>query len=106
MMTLDIVVKDKNIEYDDFRCGNDEDTMRHDEWAERAKGLLKAELKRRGLSYRDLADRLTAAGTPETERNLANKISRGGFTAAFLLQCLHAIGCQHLRLDDLALSPG
>ena len=29
----------------------------------------------------------------DTERNLANKISRGGFTAAFFLQCLSAIGC-------------
>lgn len=73
--------------------------MRDDIWAEHAKGLLKAELKRRNLTYRDLADKLTAMGAPESERNLANKISRGGFTAAFLLQCLAAIGCQHLRLD-------
>ncbi len=74
--------------------------MRDDEWAERAKGLLKAELKRRNVGYRELADKLTADGTPESERNLANKISRGGFTAAFFLQCLSAIGCQSLRLDD------
>ncbi|WP_264076686.1 DUF6471 domain-containing protein [Rhodopseudomonas palustris] len=26
-------------------------------------------------------------GIPKTERNIANKISRGGFTAAFLIQC-------------------
>ena len=74
--------------------------MRDDEWAERAKGLLKAELKRRNVGYRELADKLTADGTPESERNLANKISRGGFTAAFFLQCLTVIGCQQLRLDD------
>ena len=78
--------------------------MKDDDWTERAKGLLKAELKRRGLSYRDLAERLTAAGTLENERNLANKISRGGFTAAFLLQCLSVIGCQSVRLDDLVES--
>ncbi|MEQ8283396.1 MAG: DUF6471 domain-containing protein [Parvibaculum sp.] len=29
----------------------------------------------------------------ETERNIANKISRDGFTAEFLIQCLIAIGC-------------
>ena len=74
--------------------------MRDDDWAERAKGLLKAELKRRNIGYRELADKLTADGTPESERNIANKISRGGFTAAFFLQCLSAIGCQSLRLDD------
>ena len=32
-----------------------------------------------------MAEKLTAMGTPETDRNIANKISRGGFTAAFLL---------------------
>ena len=74
--------------------------MRDDDWAERAKGLLKAELKRRNVGYRELADKLTADGSPESERNLANKISRGGFTAAFFLQCLAVIGCQQLRLDD------
>jgi hypothetical protein len=75
--------------------------MRDEDWVEYAKGLLKAELKRRNLSYRDLADKLTAMGIPETERNLANKISRGGFTAAFMLQCMAAIGVQNLRLDDM-----
>jgi hypothetical protein len=56
-------------------------------------------LKRRGIGYRELAERLTAMGTPETDRNIANKISRGGFTAAFFLECLVAIGVQTLRLD-------
>lgn len=74
--------------------------MRDDDWAERAKGLLKAELKRRNVGYRELADKLTADGTPDSERNIANKISRGGFTAAFFLQCLSVIGCQSLRIDD------
>jgi hypothetical protein len=75
--------------------------MRDDDWAEKAKGILKAELKRRNVGYRELADKLTADGTPESERNLANKISRGGFTAAFFLQCLSVIGCSVIRLDDL-----
>jgi len=70
------------------------------DWAERAKGLLKAELKRRNVGYRELAEKLTAIGIPETERNIANKISRGGFTAAFFIQCLSAIGCTSLRLED------
>jgi hypothetical protein len=74
--------------------------VREDVWAERAKNLLKAELKRRGVGYRELAEKLTAQGTPETERNLANKISRGGFTAAFFLQCLAAIGAQSVRLTE------
>jgi transcriptional regulator with XRE-family HTH domain len=47
--------------------------------------MLKAELKRRGVSYRELAEKLGALGIHETERNLANKIARGGFTAAFFV---------------------
>jgi hypothetical protein len=84
-----------------FFSTHDEAAMKDDDWAELAKGLLKAELKRRNLGYRDLAEKLTALGIAENERNLANKISRGGFTAAFLLQCMAAIGVQNLRLDDL-----
>lgn len=70
------------------------------EYEEKAKNILKAELKRRGVSYRELAEKLEALGIHETERNLANKISRGGFTAAFLIECLSAIGCTVLRLSD------
>jgi len=99
MMMLYIVVNGKNIEYDDI-CRQKRGIIMRDEWAERAKGLLKAELKRRNIGYRELAERLTDMGTPESERNLANKISRGGFTAAFFLQCLSAIGSRSLKLDD------
>jgi len=67
------------------------------EYEERAKNLLKGELKRRGVGYRELAEKLTAMGVAETERNIANKISRGGFTAAFFLQTLDAIGTVELR---------
>ena len=68
------------------------------EYETRAKNLLKGELKRRGLTYAQLAEKLAEIGVSENERNLNNKISRGGFTAAFLLQCLEAIGSQEIRL--------
>lgn len=68
------------------------------QFEEKAKNLLKAELKRRGFGYRELAEKLTALGASETERNLANKISRGGFTAAFLLQCLEAVEAKTITL--------
>jgi hypothetical protein len=66
----------------------------------KAKNLLKGELKRRGITYGQLVEKLESVGVHETERNLNNKISRGGFTAAFLLQCLEAIGCHTVRLGD------
>ncbi len=64
------------------------------EWQAKAKGLLKGELKRRGVGYRELAEKLAVLGVTETEQNIANKISRGGFSAVFLLQCLEAIGAR------------
>ncbi len=70
------------------------------EWQARVKGLLKAELKRRNVTYRDLASRLEAMGVHESERNLNNKISRGGFSAVFLIQCLTAAGCQTVRISE------
>lgn len=70
------------------------------EYEAKAKNILKGELKRRGLTYADLAEKLEAIGVHENERNLNNKISRGGFTAAFLLQCLEAIGCRTLQLES------
>lgn len=70
------------------------------DWTARVKNLLKSELKRKGVSYRELAEKLTAMGSPDTERNIANKISRGGFTGAFLIQALTAAGCESLRLSD------
>ncbi len=69
------------------------------EWQDRVKGILKAELKRRNVSYKQLAARLEAMGIHETERNINNKISRGGFTATFFVQCLVAIGAQEVRLS-------
>jgi len=70
------------------------------EYEEKAKNLLKGELKRRGVTYAQLVEKLSVLGVQETERNLANKISRGGFTGAFLIQCLDAIGCRSLQLSD------
>lgn len=70
------------------------------QWQERTKALLKAELTRRNIGYRELAEKLTAMGIPETEANIKNKISRGGFTAVFLVQCLEAVGATTIHLRD------
>ena len=57
-----------------------------------AKNILKGELKRKGVTYAQLVEKLAAIGVMDSERNLNNKISRGGFAGAYLLQCLVAIG--------------
>jgi hypothetical protein len=68
------------------------------EWEDRVKGMLKAELKRRGDTYHGLVEKLAAIGVKETEPNVRNKLARGKFTAVFLFQCLAAIGASELRL--------
>ena len=69
------------------------------EWQARVKNILKAELKRKNVGYRELAERLEEMGVHESERNINNKISRGGFTAVFFVQCLEAIGVKEVRID-------
>jgi Domain of unknown function (DUF6471) len=69
------------------------------DWEDQAKGLLKAELKRRNVSYVQLVEKLAKIGVNESEPNVRNKLSRGKFTAVFLLQCLAATGATSLRLD-------
>lgn len=69
------------------------------DWEARAANLLKAELKRKGITYSQLVDKLAAIGVDEKEVNVRNKLSRGKFSAAFLLQCLNSIGSQQLHLD-------
>jgi hypothetical protein len=69
------------------------------DWEEQAKGLLRGEMARRGVTYAQLVERLAAIGVDDNERNLRNKVSRGKFTAGFLLQCLSAVGARSIALD-------
>jgi Domain of unknown function (DUF6471) len=68
------------------------------EYETKAKNLLKAELKRKGITYAILVEKLAKIGVTETERNLNNKISRGGFSASFMIQCLDAIQTTDIRI--------
>lgn len=63
-----------------------------------AANLLKAELKRKGVTYSQLVEKLAAIGVDEKEVNIRNKLSRGKFTAAFMLQCLTAVDADQLRI--------
>lgn len=69
-------------------------------WDTRVKAILKAELKRKGVTYAQLVERLDAIGVKETEPNIRNKLARGKFSAVFFMQCLVAIGTRDLRIAD------
>ena len=66
--------------------------MQETDWNEKAKRLLKSELVRRGVSSEDLVALLENIGVEETKASIDSKISRGTFSAAFLIQCLNAMG--------------
>jgi Domain of unknown function (DUF6471) len=74
--------------------------VKRKDWQTLVKGLLKAELKRRNLTYADLAQKLAAIGVKDNELNIKNKIGRGSFTAVFFFQCMEAIGAKTIHLGD------
>lgn len=69
------------------------------DWENGASNLLKAAIARKGLTYARVVERLAEEGVVETEASIRNKLSRGTFSAVFLLQCLKAIGIETLRMD-------
>jgi Domain of unknown function (DUF6471) len=71
-----------------------------EEWAALVKGMLRAEMTRRGMTYDQLVERLAELGVRDTAVNVRNKVSRGGFSAVFLVQCLKAMGVRSLSLED------
>ncbi len=71
------------------------------EIADRASRFLKAEIKRAGVTYDELAGRLKEHGLDETRDSIAAKLKRGTFAATFLLGCLAALEMEGIRLEDL-----
>lgn len=93
-----MVVNGICIEYDGGRH-NKRGSMKTDaEWQAEVKGMLKAEMKRRGLTYDQLAAKLADIGVAIDAHVLRNKVARGGFSAVFFVQCLRAMGCQSIPL--------
>ncbi|MEY3997161.1 MAG: hypothetical protein RL344_1504 [Pseudomonadota bacterium] len=66
-----------------------------------AKRLLKSELIKKGISSKKLTILLNNNGFIETNASVANKISRGNFSADFFLNCLYAIQCTSLIIEIL-----
>jgi hypothetical protein len=71
---------------------------RSGEFESLARAVLEDILSRRSISYAELAERLEHCGVAESERSLKSRIESGSFSAAFLLQCMIAIGANELRI--------
>jgi hypothetical protein len=61
------------------------------EYEEKAKALLRFAMSQRGVGPEELAERLSKMGIDISGGGVANKISRGGFSSMFLLQCMDAL---------------
>ena len=70
------------------------------DWERRVQTILKVEMAKRNLTYKQLSEKLAGLGVVESEPNIRNKLSRGTFSAVFLIQCLEAMGSRSLQLSD------
>jgi hypothetical protein len=75
--------------------------MHENEWKNRAKSIIKAELARQNIDYVQLAERLKERLHLEEDNiNLSNKINRGTFSFIFALQIFEVLELKILRLRD------
>ena len=72
-----------------------------EDWEKLASNFLKAELKKKGVTYEDVCERLKKIGVEETSTSFRTKISRGKFSVVFMLQVAKALNIHNLHLDDL-----
>ena len=70
-------------------------------WEDMATRIIKSALSLKGVNYPELSKRLRRLGIEETASSLSNKINRGAFKAAFLLQVLKAIDMHHFTIPDM-----
>jgi len=61
------------------------------EYEDKAKALLKYAMSLKGVGIDQLSERLNDMGVEISAGGLANKISRGGFSSMFMLQCMDAM---------------
>lgn len=67
----------------------------------KAKTFLKIEMLKEGISTEDLHKLLQSKGYNYTLSSINCKISRGTFSATFLIQCLEAMGHYNVNINNL-----
>lgn len=75
------------------------------DFEDRAKRLLRSAIDAKGVTVEELTSRLAAIGVDMSKGGVANKISRGGFSAAFFLECVEALGLE-IRVDQKPATSG
>lgn len=65
-----------------------------------AKQVIKIEMTKRDMGYRELAAALADLGVEIEEKVLRNKVARGTFSAAFLMTCMIAMQVKSIDLSQ------
>ena len=63
------------------------------------KKVIRVEMTRRGITHKELSERLAILTIEIGEHALRNKIARGTFSAAFFVYCLEALEMDQMKLD-------
>jgi len=71
------------------------------ELAGKVSRFLKAEMKRAGVTYTQLAEKLKEHGLEETEASISSKLARGTFAATFFLAVIAALELDGVAIGDL-----
>lgn len=71
------------------------------ELRKRASRFLKGEMKRAGVTYDQLIDRLAAIGFHETKASIANMLGRGTFPTTFFIAVMRVLGREKVDLSDI-----
>jgi hypothetical protein len=98
MMASALLVNGFRQRYDGTRHDDEGGTVTDREWHDLVKGILRAEMARRGVTYDQLVAKLAEIGVKGEPKNVRNKVARGGFSAVFLVQCLMAMGANTISI--------
>lgn len=63
--------------------------------------FLKGLLRKKGMTYRAIAKKLRSWGWEGNPQSLANRLSRGGFSAGFFIIVLKALDEEGVKLSDV-----
>lgn len=69
-------------------------------WEHKVYEVLRAEMARRGITYKDLTRRLESCGIDELPDGVNRKVNRKRFSAAFFLACLAAMGVESIDVPS------
>ena len=102
-MTTELFVNSETRAPDSANAGG-ERALSSIDWEAEARQAIRALLARKGCSYKALARRFEDGGIQTSARVLSNRVARGGFSFAFVMQIAHALGVERIDVQPASVS--